>query len=103
MHIQLPLDYERSRRNDGALRQAGVLNDNQVISALFRHRVELLLEALFSDIADRCEDAQAVEETRCMVVATQGTQNVAFGKGSLHLLREEIGRKERGGHCVVLD
>lgn len=65
--IQLVLDNQRARSHDRLLRSRRILNNNNVITLLRHHIVELLVEPFLCDIANRRQDPQAVEETGVIV------------------------------------
>lgn len=95
-NIQFPLNDQSTCRNNRCALARRILNDDDVVAALLEHGVELVGEALFRDIADGGEDAQAVEEAGAKVVAAEGAQDVAFGEGGLDGGGEEVIGEEVG-------
>lgn len=98
-NVQFPLNNQRSCGDNLGVLPAGVLDDNDVVSALLLHLIELVSEPFVRYVADCCENAQAVEEPAGKVVAAQSTQDVALGQGGLDLGGEQVGSEE-GGHGV---
>lgn len=95
--VQLALDDQCACCDNGCVLPRGVLDHNNVVSALLEHGVELVAEALGCHITNGGEDAEAVEEAGAEVIAAESAQNVARGQSGLHLRGEEVGG-EQGGH-----
>jgi len=96
-HAQLALDYQGARSDDGA---GIVLDDDDVVALLLDHALVLGLKLVLGDVADRGQDAQAVEETGIVVGAAQGPQLVTLGQRSRDVGGDEVRGEEAlvGGH-----
>lgn len=114
--LQFMLDNQRAGSHDRVLLSGSVLDANDVVAVLSQHVVKLLLELVLADITDRGQHAEAVEEARVVIGATQGSQLVALRQGRRDNLGDEVfgeeailvgvgdgdGRDDGGGrHCEV--
>lgn len=107
--VQLSLDNQGTRGDDGILCAGGVLDDHDVVGAgLGLHVVVLALEVGLGNVTHRRQHAQAVEEAAGVVGASQGAHAVARreGGGDLsgdELIGEQTGVGHGGGLRVYLD
>lgn len=97
-HVQLVLDNQGTRGDNRRRLARRVLDDDDVVCALGTHVLELLGKCLLGHIANGGQDTQAVEEAGRVVGATQGSQAVALGEGSLDLGGEEVVGEELSSH-----
>lgn len=92
--LQLALSDQSTSTDDRVFFARGVFNDDNVVAASSGHVVVLLNEVGLGDIANRGQDAQAVEETVVEVGLAQSAQGVALRESGLDLGREEVGAED---------
>lgn len=88
--LQFVLDYQGAGSHDRVLLSGSILDDDDVVAVLSQHVIELLLELLLADVADRGQHAEAVEEARAVIGATKGSQFVALRQGGRDIFGDEV-------------